>query len=509
MAAKMSHITATDTTVDLEEAIADEREEERLSEAEIEQIKKKSVSGVISYFIRTAILQGIGLISALVLAAFLSPEDFGIYGIVTQLTALLTFISDIGLAASLVQSKTEPEKKDYRTAFTVQQLLAWFIFFILFLLSRTSWLETKLGAAGIWVLLALAFSFPLATFKTISSIQLERKLDFNKLVIPQIFEQIIFNGLLIFLAWRGAGVMAYTYAILARSVIGIVVMQYIHPWRPRFAFDTQALKKLLSFGLKFQANDLLARIKDQLYFLALGSYLPLQDFGFMQWAKNWSMYPYNLTVQNVMSITFPTYSRLQAHKEILKRAIEKSIYFIALFIFPILVGMSIFVFPLTELIPRYQKWQPALPSFVLFSLSVAWAAISTPLTNTLNAIGQINKTLKLMILWTVLTWLLTPLFVWKFAFTGVALAAFVISFTSIFSVWMVQKHIALDLWQQVNKQLLASAMMALLGILGMSLWRENLLTVLLGMFCCAVLYFLTLLLFGGKRLKLELLSLKK
>ena len=120
-------------------------------------------------------------------------------------------------------------------------------------------------------------------------------------------------------------------------------------------------------------------LKISYIFLVLGSYFPLKEFGYIQWAKNWSMYPYNLTVQNVMSITFPTFSRLQAHKDLLKKAIEKSVYFISALIFPILAGMSIFIYPLTIVFADYQKWQPAVFSFVFFSLSVAWSAISTPL----------------------------------------------------------------------------------------------------------------------------------
>ena len=44
----------------------------------------------------------------------------------------------------------------------------------------------------------------------------------------------------------------------------------------------------------------------------------------------------------------------------------------------------------------------------MFALSVGWAAISTPLVNTLNAIGKINRSLKLMVIWTLLTWIVTP-----------------------------------------------------------------------------------------------------
>lgn len=505
----MARQTATDLTDDLSEALNEDAPNSSLSVAEIDQIKKKSVAGVMSYFLRTAFLQGIGLLSVLLLTAFLSPEDFGVYGIVIQIIALLTFFSDVGLAAALVQSKSKPSEDDYKTAFTTQQILAWGIFFLVFVISRLNWTINKLGDDGIWVLLVLAISFPLATLKTIPSIKLERDLEFSKLIIPQIFEQLVFNILLIILAWQGKGVMSYSYAILSRSVVGVIVMQFIKPWMPGIKIDFVSLKKLLSFGLKFQLNDFLARIKDQLYFLVLGVVLPLNQFGYLQWSKNWSMYPYNLTVQNVMSITFPTFSRLQDHKDLLKRAIEKSIYFIALFIFPILAGMSIFIFPLCAIIPQYQKWQPALPSFVFFSLSVAWAAISTPLVNTLNAIGQINKTLKLMLMWTALTWILTPILMWEFSFNGVALAAFIISFTSVFSVWMVKKFVEVEIFKQVKVQFFATTVMTISTLLFLPFLDNSLKQMFLAMFLAATIYFLMLIILDKERLALEIKSLIK
>ena len=482
---------------------------DELSSAEIDKIKKKSVRGVLSFFLRTLLLQGIGLTSAFVLSAFFSPEDFGVFGIVTQIIALLVFFSDIGLAASLIQKKEEPSEDDLKTAFSVQLILSLLIFLLVYFIVKLDFLSGKIGSDGNLVLLALAISFPLATFKTIPSIILERKLDFNKLILPQIFEQIVFHVILIVLAWKGYGVSSYFYAILCRSVVGLLVMQIIQPWLPRLKITKKSLKGLLGFGVKFQINDFLARIKDQLYFLALGAFLPLKDFGYLQWAKNWSMYPYNLTVQNVMAITFPTFSRLQSHKDLLKKAIEKSIYFIALFIFPILVGMSIFIYPLTELVDKYNKWQPAIFSFVLFSLSVGWSAISTPLINSLNAIGKIDQTLKLMVFWTVLTWVLTPILVWKFAFNGVAIAAFLISFTSIFSVFMAKKYINLEIFKNIWPQLLAALAMALFGVAGLEWWGKSYWLFFAGGLTSFLVYSLVFLSFSKARFWQEIKSLRK
>ncbi len=479
-----------------------------LNEADLQDIKKKSVSGAISYFIRTLLLQAVGLVSVFVLSSYFSPEDFGIYGFVIQIIGILIFFSDIGLAASLIQKKQEPSQTDYRSAFTIQQILSWIIMLIILIILSTGFVQNKTGETGKWILLALGISFPLATFKTIPSVILERNLDFSKLILPQIFEQIVFHGILIYMAFSGYGSVSYAYAILARSVVGVLSMSLLQPWSIGFALDKDSLKALLGFGVKFQVNDFLARIKDQLFYLVLAIFLPLREFGYIQWAKNWSMYPYNLTVQNMMAITFPAFSRLQENKQALIKAVEKSLFFISLAIFPILVGMSVFIFPFIKLVPKWGKWEPAAISLILFSLSIGWGAISTPLTNTLNAIGKINWTLKLMIMWTVLTWVLTPIGIYFYGFNGVALSALLISFSSWLSVYYVKKIININFIDQVWRQLLASVLMAFVGLIGIKYWSQGYSQFSLGIILTGLTYVATLIVVGKNKLLLEIRSLK-
>ena len=495
----MTYTTPTDTTPDLEEALGQE---------ELNEIKKKTVVGAASYIGRTALLQVIGLAASLLLSVFLSPEDFGIYGFVVQIIGLLVFFSDIGLAAALVQKKKQPSLKEYRTAFTIQQLLSWLIVAVVGIILSTGIVQRKTGQVGVWVLLSLAFSFPLATFKTIPSIIIERKLEFSKLVLPQVFEQLTFYGILVILAWKGMGALAYAYAIIARSLIGVVVMMIIQPWKIGLSLNKSALKVLVTYGAKFQLVDFLARIKDQLFFLALGLVLPLREFGYVQWAKTWSQYPYNLTVQNVLAITFPTFSRLQKNKDALRKAIEKSIFFITVAIFPILVGMSIFIKPLTIVVPSYLKWQPAVLSFVLFTLSIGWAALSTPLVNALNAIGEINSTLKLMLLWTVLTWVLTPISMWMFGFNGVAIAAMAIAFSSFLPIILVKKRVNIKVWENIWRQLLAAIVMTVVGVWGIPWWGQSLSSLFVGMSITGMLYVFVFLMLGWKKISTEVKSLK-
>jgi O-antigen/teichoic acid export membrane protein len=479
------------------------------SELDVAKIKRNSTLGALSYFARTLLIQGIGLVSTLVLSAYLSPEDFGIFGVVTVIIGLLVFFSDIGLAAALIQKKTEPTVAEYRTTFTVQQLLAWVIVGVIVLLIQSGLLTRLEGNDGIWILLALGLAFPLATLKTIPSIILERQLLFSKLVFPQIVEQLVFHGLLMYLAFSGFGVIMYAYAVLARSIVGVVVMTIIQPWPFGFAFDKAALKQLLSFGVQFQLNDLLARIKDQLYYLVLAFFLPLAQFGYIQWAKNWSMYPYTLTVQNIMAITFPTFARLQDNKAALARAIEKTLFFITLTIFPILAGMSIFIIPLIRAFPVYEKWLPAAVLLILFNVSTAWSALSTPLTNTLNATGKIHITLRLMVMWTLLTWILTPPAIWYFGYVGVGVAAVLISTTSIIPIWYVKKMLVFSVWEQVWRQLLGVIVMILVSAVGWSYWQSGLSALIQGIVVVGVSYLVTVAATGWRKVLSEVQSMRR
>jgi len=496
----MINITAIDTTDDLTDA---------LPEQDLEKFKKRSISGATSYMLRSLFLYSVGLVTAVVLGNYLSPAEFGTYGIVTQIIALLQFVATIGLGPALIQKKVDPSLKEYRVVFTTQQFLSWLLFISVVLIIQIPSVALKIGSEGIWVILALAISFPLDSLRIISAIKLERKLDFSKLVIPTIIEQLIYNAvLLICVMVFDLGVLSYAYAVIIRGVVGTIAMFMVQPWSIGFAFDKKILRQILATGAKFQLSDFLARIKDQLFYLLLGAFLTKTEFGYITWAKSWSQLPYMLTVQNVIAITFPAYSRLQHDKKLLKRAIEKTTFFISISIFPLLVGMSVFIVPFTSLISNYEKWQPALLTFILFTLSIGWAAVSTPLTNTLNAIGKINQTLQLMLMWTTLTWILTPGLVWFFGFNGVAIAAAIISISSVMPVIYVKRVVDVDIWSQVSGALLSAGIMALVGVGGMSVWMGSAMNMVLGMILTSLVYLICVYILIGKKLSLEIQSLR-
>lgn len=429
------------------------------STIDLDLVKKRSLVGVFSLVSRSFFIQIISQASIILLTIFLDPSTFGIFFLVSAFISFFTYFSDIGLAAALIQKKEELTENDLKTTFFIQESLVIALLIIIFLISPLVQSWYKLDQNAIFLLYALGFSFFLSSLKTIPSVLLERELKFNLLIIPQILETLVFNVVSVILAWMGFGIISFVWAVLARGIVGLVAMYVVSPWKIGFSFSKDVLKKLLKFGVPYQANSIIAVVKDDLMTIFLGRVIGPAGLGYIGWAKKWAEQPLRFFMDNVSKVSFPAFSRMQDQKEYLKNSVEKMLFFLSFLTFPILVGFSVLASDLVKVIPRYLKWQPALLALYLYSFNSAWATISTSMTNLLNSIGKIKTTFKLMIMWLVLTWILMPILAIKFGYNGVAVAAAVISLSSIVAIMAAKKQVNFDLKNSILKPLLASLFM--------------------------------------------------
>lgn len=428
-------------------------------DVDLAEVKSRSVKGFVALSSRTFIVYLISTVATALLGALLGPEAFGVFFLVSAVVNFLTYFSDVGLAAALIQRRESLTRADLVTTFTIQQVLVFSLVILLFAVTPFVRLHYQLSQEAVYLLWALAISLIISSLKTIPTALLERELAFDRLVIPQVAENIVYNIVVVFFAFRGYGITSFTLAVLARGVVGLVLIYIIRPWRPALGVSRESLRHLLHFGLPYQVNTLLAVVKDDGMTLVLGGIVGASGLGYLGWANKWVSLPLRFFMDNITKVAFPAYARIQHDPLLLKRGVEKTLYFMVLVTLPIFVGMGILASPLIGLIPRYAKWAPALFPFYMYLINAAWAAVSTPLTNTLNAIGQIKTTFKLMIMWTVLTWVLMPLLGLRFGYRGVSVAAALIAFSSIVVLVVIRRYIKLDYVRVLRSPVLASIAM--------------------------------------------------
>lgn len=449
-------------------------------------LNKKLISGFLTLTFRRIILLVITyLVTNIWLAKILTPDIIGVFNIATSILTFFTYFSDVGLAAAVIQKK-DLDENDLKTTFTIQQILVGIICIIVFFLAPFFTTFYSLDPAATWLIRALGIGFFLSSLKVLPSVLLERKLEFKPLVSVEIAETIIRLALLVILSYQHWGINAYTVSVLAQSITGTTLIYLIAPWKIKLGISKDSLKKLINFGVPFQLNSLLALLKDRLVPLVIARMVGATGVGYITWAQNIAFM--SLEVMNIMTrVMFPAFARLQDNKEELRKTLERTIFITCLLFYPVLFG-TLAIAPSLVAHVVSPKWLPALPMIYLFAINAFWSAISTSFTNFLNAIGRIGITLKLMVMWTILEWLMSPLLTVFFNIYGVAIAQSVIAFTSIIPIIIVVRMIKIDVIAQVWKPLLAAIIMGVLTYFVATVVVTNFLTLLVVVGAGAIVY---------------------
>jgi len=434
-------------------------------EISLDTVKKRAVKGVVALTGRTFILSVISLLATGFLTVFLDPSEFGLFWIVSAIVNFFAYFSDIGLAASLIQKKEKPDDDDLKTTFTIQQGLVLLILVAIFFGSPIFQRIYNFSNEGKYLLYSLGISLLFSSLKTIPSVLLERELEFSKLVVPQVIETLIYSLSAVFFAWKGFGIRSFSYAVVIRGFVGLVLIYILKPWVPGFSFSKKSLKKLLSFGLPYQANTLLAVLKDDAMTAFLGTILGTTGMGYLGWAQRWGYAPLRFFMDHVVKVTFPAFARMQDEKEQLKHSLNRSILFICFLVFPSLIGLLVIAPVLVRIIPRYEKWIPAIIPLTLIGINTFFAAFTTQLTNLLNSIGKIKTTFGLMIMWTVLTWIFIPILAYKYGVNGAAFGYSVVGISSIVAIFIVRRYVKFSLLDSAFKPALSAIFMGIVTFL--------------------------------------------
>ena len=463
-----------------------------------EIISHRAVSGVVVLTVRKFGLKAISYLGSIMLARLLAPEIFGVFAIVSFIITFFAFFSDVGLGAALIQKKESLTPKDLAVTFTLQQILVVAVVLLIYALSPLIAAQYALGEGGVWLIRIFSVSLFLTSLKTIPSILLERRLKFGLLILPEIVEVVAFQVLAVGLAYLGFGVWSFIIGLLVRSFLGTLVLFWVSPWRPRFAWDLKIAKRLVSFGVPFQLNGFIATIKDAVMPIFVGAVSGAAAVGYLNWALTFSKLPI-LFMSDIFRVTFPTYARIQHDRERLAKAISKTIRFTNLFLFPAVFMLAATAKPIVTLIFT-DKWLPALPAFYLHLLGILVVGISNTFMDTFWAMGKTKIAVKLLVIYTVLNWATSVPLVYRYGFIGAMAGSVIVLLVSLPLTWYyMRKLVPLNLFGQLWPAFTAGGLAGLITF-GASGMAVNLLSLLTLMFAGGLIYLGLLWLFDRRQL---------
>lgn len=299
--------------------------------------------------------QAIQIISTLVLARLLSPNDYGLLGMAMIFIGFVNIFRDMGLSAAIIHESSP--------SWDLLNSVFWFQFFFAFLCSLGlivcaplfAWfyLEPELTP----ILQLLALSFPLTSLGIVQLALLKKDLAFNTIALIDLTVAISSNIVGVYLAYKGSGVWALVYTNLTRALVSSCLLWGVNAWKPKFKFSWQAYKNVLNFSLYLTGYNIFNYLARNADYVIIGRFLGTQELGYYTMAYRIMLYPLRNITMVISRVLFPALSQIKDDNLRFRNLYVKVCLAIALVVFPLMMGLCAVhdLFVMTVLGP---KWEP-------------------------------------------------------------------------------------------------------------------------------------------------------
>lgn len=334
-------------------------------------LRQKLKSGTIWAFIGHTLSQLLSLVTIIVLARLLSPQDFGVVAIAMVAWGVIRLFGNTGIGSKLIQQQSDIERYA-SAAFWLNLLIA----LCLFLFTTTiapfvaSFYNNPLLKP---ILVVLGLGFFLNGFGSIHSVLLIKELDFKKKVLVDITISLIINIIAIIMASTGYGVWSLIIPQVFCSPIRVYALWKICPWRPSLQFRILHWKRIITFGKYVLGSDMLRYVNLNADYAIIGRFLGLFELGIYTFAYRLARFPVENIVWVMTSVAFPAFSKLQNDLNRLREVFLKMLNLLSLITFPLFIGLLSMA---NELVPVVfgEKWNAAI---VPLQIIIGFALISS------------------------------------------------------------------------------------------------------------------------------------
>ncbi len=323
-------------------------------------IKKKIVSGVLWETIGRFSALGIQFAVTILIARILTPEEFGVIGLLTVFIALGQIFLDSGFSQALIQKK-EATKIDLSSVYFLNMVMGMLLYGVFYFTSPYiadfyNLPELKYYARVLFLII------PINSFGLVQNVIIQKELAFKKTAAANMLSAIVSGIVGVTMAYTGYGVWALIGQQI--SLHGTKTILYIlqRRWIPIFKISVKSVKDMFAFSMSLMGHSIVNVVMKNMYVLVIGKYFPVAQVGHYTQANKFQEISAATLAQVIMKVTFPALVQRKDEPLLLKAAYTKifavTIFLIApLMFFLMIIGEPLFRLLLTE------KWLPAVPYF--------------------------------------------------------------------------------------------------------------------------------------------------
>lgn len=278
----------------------------------------KTTNGVLWNFIDRIINYGISFFIGVILARLLSPEEYGIIGIIGIFTAIFNIILDGGLSTALIR-KDSVSDIDYCTVFYSNIGISFLLTFLLY------WLSYPISAFFkrpelIPYIQVMSLILIINALSLTQQVKLTKKIDFKSQAKISLFSQASSGCLGIYLAIKGYGVWSLVFQQLSSRLLISILLWCVNKWIPKLQFSWQSFKELFNYGWKLLIAQVIGSFWTQIYQVVIGKIYSPTTLGQYTRANQYTLLCSSTIADVIMKVSLPVMSKIQNDDERLLRA---------------------------------------------------------------------------------------------------------------------------------------------------------------------------------------------
>ncbi|WP_415407157.1 MOP flippase family protein [Sulfurovum sp. CS9] len=389
----------------------------------MKDLKKQAIGGMKWTSLSTGVRTILQLIQLIVLARFLSAEDFGLVAIVMVVIGFSQLFMDMGISNAIIhkQSITDVQLSSLYWLNIFSGMVLTLIVFMIAPAVATFYNEEAI----IPLLQLLSFSFLINSIGNQYRVLLRKELKFNVLAKVEVFAGVWAFVSAVTLAIQGFGAYSLVYATLVNVIISNTILLSIglKSHRPKFIYHHQEIKSFLTFGLYQMGQNSIIYFNNQFDVILIGKLLGTEALGIYSLTKQLVMRPAQVISPIITNVTFPIMAKIQDDLPRLKSVYLKIINMLSSINFPIYTLMAMLASSLVPLILG-EKWINAIEIFQILSIFALVRSTANPAGSLMLARGRAD----LGFWWSVAGFIFIPMVIYTGSYWGLIGVSFSLLF---------------------------------------------------------------------------------
>lgn len=314
----------------------------------------------------------IGLVSTLILARLLAPEDFGIIAMASLVIGLADVLLDMGVHVSLIQNQ-QATQAHYNSAWTLKILQNTTVAAVL--LIGAPWAADYFNNAQVTpVVQALAVAQFIAGFENIGVVQFQKEMQFQREFFFRFYRRLIGFAVTMAAAWWLQSYWALVIGTLALRSAGVVLSYLMHPMRPRWGTDK--MREIFSVSQWMLVGNIGSFLENRLHRMLVGRYSSAAIMGGYTLADEISAMPTDEILSPVNRVLFPAFAKAADNVPELRRLFLLAQSLQNLVVIPAAVGLLMVATEVVALMLG-QKWLFAVPFLQILALVNIGSALTS------------------------------------------------------------------------------------------------------------------------------------